>query len=245
MRRKTGIIIIGNEILSGRTIDTNSNFICKELSVRGFDIIEIATIPDVAESIISKVKEFSSNFEYVFTSGGIGPTHDDITAKSIASAFNLELEQNIEARNLLEKHYSKSELTDARLKMTYIPKGSRLIKNPVSVAPGFIVKNVHVFPGVPTILKAMFFEFIDRLFRKNVLPEKNISTILPEGTIGGFISNIQKEHSMVQIGSYPYFKNNQFGVSLIIKCEDEIYLNKICEKIFNFLIENNGKPRFL
>ena len=96
MRRKTGIIIIGNEILSGRTIDTNSNFICKELSVRGFDIIEIATIPDLSENIITKVKEFSSNFEYVFTTGGIGPTHDDITAKSIASAFNLELEQNIE-----------------------------------------------------------------------------------------------------------------------------------------------------
>ena len=160
-RKTSGLIIIGDEILSGKTLDTNSNYISKELSIRGVDVKEINIIQDIEEDIVSRVKLFSENYNYVFTTGGIGPTHDDITAESVAKAFNRKLVINKEAKKLLEKHYNFNERTPARFKMAVFPESAKLIYNPVSVAPGFYIKNVFVFPGVPRIMKAMFYEFID------------------------------------------------------------------------------------
>ena len=187
-RKTSGILIIGNEILSGKTLDTNSNYICKELSVRGVDVKEIIILQDIEEKIINAVKLFSKNYNYVFTTGGIGPTHDDITAKSVAKAFNKRLVINNEAKKLLEKHYNINERTSARFKMAVLPEKAKLIYNPVSVAPGFYIKNVFVFPGVPRIMEAMFYEFIDGFLEKKILPQKQISTILPEGVIGDYIA---------------------------------------------------------
>ena len=171
--RTAGIIIIGNEILSGKTLETNSNFICKEFFKMGVVCEEIRVIKDLKVRIIEVVKEFRNKYNYVFTSGGIGPTHDDITTDAISSALNRKLLLNKDAKERLTNHYSDDVLTKARLKMAYIPEDAVLIDNPVSVAPGYVVENVYVFPGVPKILEIMVKEIVrnldqgERFFKKN------------------------------------------------------------------------------
>jgi len=216
-RKKSGLVIIGNEILSGKTLERNSNFICKELVKRGIECSEINIIRDDEKKIIDTVNFFRLKYDYVFTTGGIGPTHDDITSKSIAKALKVRLILNSEAKVRLEKHYADDILTDARLKMAYVPEGALLIDNPVSIAPGYAIKNVFVFPGVPKILQIMFKDFIESLGRQKKYCKRNITTILPEGIIGDFIGKVQKEFKDIEIGSYPYFKKKSFGVSLVIK----------------------------
>ena len=242
-RKTSGLIIIGNEILSGKTLDTNSNYITKELSIRGVDVKEISIIQDIEQNIINRVKLFSKNYNYVFTTGGIGPTHDDITSESVAKAFDRKLIMNNEAKKLLEKHYNVNERTPARLKMAILPEKANLIYNPVSLAPGFYVENVFVFPGVPRIMEAMFYEFIDGFLEKNFLPQKQISTILPEGIISDYISKKQEDNKDILIGSYPYFKNQNFGVSIVLKGEDKNKVEKICSEIFEYLTKKRGKPK--
>ena len=243
-RKNSGIIIIGDEILSGKTQDKNSRFLSKELGKRGVDVLEISVIPDIEDEIIKKVKSFSSNYDYVFTTGGIGPTHDDITALSVSRAFKLKYEQNKEAKNILEKHYKKKELTKARQKMSFMPRGATLIYNPVSAAPGFIIKNVYVLPGVPMILKPMVLEYLTNYFTINILPQVRISTKLSEGIIGEFIGQIQKNNKQVTIGSYPYFKNDNFGVSLIMKSENRRILDQVSKKVYSYLKKKSGNPKY-
>lgn len=243
-RKNSGIIIIGDEILSGKTQDKNSSFLSKELAKRGIDVREISVVPDIEDEIIKKVKLFSSNYDYVFTTGGIGPTHDDITALSVSRAFKLKYEQNTEAKAILEKHYKKKELTKARQKMSFMPQGSTLIYNPVSAAPGFIIKNVYVLPGVPMILKPMVLEYLSNYFTINILPQVRISTSLSEGIIGEFIGQIQKDNKQVTIGSYPYFKNDNFGVSLIMKSENKKILDQVSKKIYSYLKKKSGNPKY-
>ncbi len=241
-RKSSGIIIIGDEILSGKTLDTNSQFISKELSTRGVDVREINTIEDEIDTIVNKVQLFSKNFDYVFVTGGIGPTHDDKTSESIAKACNQELILNTRAKSLLEKHYKKKGLTKSRLKMAFLPEKAKLINNPVSLAPGFNVENIFVFPGVPKIMEVMFHEFIDSFLERSILPQMQISTILAEGIIGEFIEKKQMENKDVKIGSYPYFKDQSFGVTLILKGTNIKKLEEVCNEIFNYLSEKNGKP---
>ncbi len=242
-RKTSGIVIIGNEVLSGKTLDTNSNFMCKELFKIGVSCKEISTIKDNEQEIIEKVNNFRSKYKYVFTSGGIGPTHDDITSKSIAKAFSQKLILNNEARIRISNHYSDDVLTKARLKMAYMPEKSILIDNPVSIAPGFYVENVFVFPGVPEILKVMFREFISSLDEGDRYYKKTIATTLSEGIIGDYIENIQKKFEYVEIGSYPYFKKNSFGVSLVIKGENESDVTMVCNEIFEYIRLQKGNPQ--
>ena len=159
-RKTSGIIIIGNEVLSGKTLDTNSNFLCKKLHEIGIECKEISVVEDIEKIIVKKVNSFRKKFDFVFTTGGIGPTHDDITSKSIAVAFKDKFVLNKLAKARLKKHYSDELLTKARLKMAYLPSRATLIDNPVSIAPGFSLDNVHVFPGVPKIFEIMLTEFI-------------------------------------------------------------------------------------
>ncbi len=244
IKRKTAsIIIIGNEILSGRTLDTNSNFMAKELVKRGVDVNDINIIKDNKNAIVDKIKEKKDKYEFIFTTGGIGPTHDDITVESIGEALNIKLEENKLAKDLLSIHYEKNELNKSRLKMAILPKNSKLIKNPVSLAPGFYLKNIYVFPGVPKIMQVMFLEFINNFFEENNLPQKQISTILPEGVIAEYIEIIQKKNPEIDIGSYPYFKNHNFGVSLILKSQNKKKLDEISMKIFEYLDGIKGKPK--
>ena len=242
-RKTSGIIIIGNEVLTGKTLDTNSNFLCKNLYEIGVDCKEISVIQDVEKIIIEKVNLFRKKFDFVFTTGGIGPTHDDITSKSIAKAFKDKLVLNKLAKSRLEKHYSDELLTKARLKMAYLPSKAALIDNPVSIAPGFSIKNVHVFPGVPKIFEIMLKEFIKGIGEQKKFFKKNITTEIPEGIFAEYVGKVQKNYPDVDIGSYPYFKKKSFGVSLIIKSDDKTLTETVCDLIYRYLEEKNGNPR--
>lgn len=242
-RKSSGIVIIGNEILSGKTLETNSNYICNQLFNIGVECEEIKIIKDNKLKIIETVRLFSKKFSYVFTSGGIGPTHDDITTASITEAFNQKLCLNEEAKKRLEKHYSDDVLTKARLKMAYLPEKCRLIDNPVSIAPGFVIENVYVLPGVPKIFQIMANEIIKSLDEGKRYYKKTVSTKLSEGIIGGYIEKIQKKFHSLEIGSYPYFKKNSFGVSLVIKGEEEKIVFEATKEIFSFIESKKGSPR--
>ncbi len=242
-RKSSGIIIIGNEILSGKTLETNSNFMSKELFRIGISCEEIVTIKDEKPRIVEKVNIFRKKYDYVFTSGGIGPTHDDITSDSIASAFGEKLIINMEAKKRLEKHYSDDVLTRARLKMAYLPENASLIDNPISVAPGFFLQNVYVFPGVPKIMEAMFKDIINSLDEGLRYYKKTVSTTLSEGIIGDYIEKIQKKFSSLEIGSYPYFKKNSFGVSLVIRGVDDLKVSDASLEIYKYIESQNGNPK--
>ena len=242
-RKTSGIIIIGNEVLSGKTLDTNSNFLCKNLHEIGIECKEISVVEDDEKKIIEKVNVFRKKFDFVFTTGGIGPTHDDITSKSIAKAFKDKLVLNKLAKARLKKHYSDEDLTKARLKMAYFPSKATLIDNPVSIAPGFSLDNVHVFPGVPKIFQIMLTEFIKGIDKQKKIFKKNITTEIPEGLFAEYVGKIQKKYPDVDIGSYPYFKKKSFGVSLIIKSDSEELLDEVCDVIYKYLKKNDGKPR--
>ena len=242
-RKTFGIIIIGNEILSGKTLDTNSNLINKELNNIGMICKEVVVIPDEKKIICEKVNLFRESFDFVFTTGGIGPTHDDITAEAISLAFNDPLELNDEAKKRIEKHYSDDVVTKARLKMAYIPSSAFLIDNPVSIAPGFYLENVYVFPGIPKILEVMLYNLLKDLKSSKKFVKKIITTTLSEGLIGEYLGKVQKNFSDLEIGSYPYFKKNSFGVSLVITGDLQERVDEASKKIFEYLKKNNGEPR--
>ena len=220
------ILIIGNEILSGRTQDKNVAFLAKWLNIKlGISIEEVRIIQDKEKIIIKNVKELSKKYKFLFTTGGIGPTHDDITASSISKAFNVKYEFHKEAFNILEKYYGKNNFNDGRKKMAKMPRGSSLIYNPSSAAPGFKIKNVLCFPGVPSILNSMIDNSKKYLIKGTKTYSKTINLITVESNISKEISNIQtKWKQTVEIGSYPFFRLGKIGVSLVLR---SINQNKI------------------
>ncbi len=236
------VIVIGNEILSGRTEDKNINFIAKRCDKIGVSVNEVRIIPDEPQVIKDTVLNCYKNFDYVFTTGGIGPTHDDITTECIASAFKLDVEVNPEALKRLKNHYKKLkvELNESRIKMAKIPKGALLIDNPVSSAPGFIVKNVYVLPGVPKILQAMFNGLEDKIRGITNIISKNIIVYSPEGEIADFLETIQNEYIDVSIGSYPYFRPPDVGTNIVLRSINKTLINEasiaICAKLKEYKI---------
>ncbi len=214
------VIIIGNEILSGRTQDVNLSFIAQRLEKLGIILTEARVIADVEQTIIDVVREASREYHYVFTTGGIGPTHDDITTASIAKAFDKKVVRNSEAQTLLEAYYPVKDLTDARLKMADIPEDTVLIENPVSGAPGFQLNNVFVLPGVPKIMQAMFDGITDRLIGGDPIVTESVITNLREGQIAEGLTQLQNQYPNISIGSYPFFKNQKFGVNIIMRATD-------------------------
>ena len=213
------ILIIGNEILSGRTQDRNVAFIANWLNSKcGISVEEVKIIPDVEKTIINNILLLSKKFNYVFTTGGIGPTHDDITAKSIAKAFKVKYEFHKEAYEILEKYYGKVKFNDGRKKMAKMPEGSKLIYNPSSAAPGFITKNVLSLPGVPSILNSMI-ENCKRYLTKGVkVHSKTLSLYTVESNISKKIGSIQRKYKkFVDIGSYPFFRLGKVGVAIVTR----------------------------
>jgi molybdenum cofactor synthesis domain-containing protein len=225
------MIVIGNEVLSGRTADKNLSWIAKELTSIGIRLAEARVIPDVEQAIIDAVNACRPLYTYVFTSGGIGPTHDDITSRAIAHAFGLPLERSKEAEAVLEKHYGRAELNAARLKMADIPKGASLIANPVSAAPGFKIDNVHVMAGVPVIMQAMFDGVKHTLRGGPVVLSRTLSAYITEGVIAEGLSAIQDQYPHVEIGSYPFVRNGRLGTSLVARCSDGQMLDKAASAI--------------
>jgi len=232
------ILIIGNEILSGRTQDSNTSFIAKWLNERGVQLKEVKIIPDELNIIVSSVNLLRKKYNYLFTTGGIGPTHDDITALAISKAFNKKYEYNKEAYQILKKHYEDSYFNEARKKMAKMPSGAKLIYNPSSSAPGFYVKNVFTLPGVPTILQSMM-SFVEQLI---VGAEKmytvTVQAHLPESKIAKDLGKLQKKFKDLSLGSYPFFQSGKIGTALVIRGYPEkriqkckIILERILKKI--------------
>ena len=230
-----GIIIIGNEILSGRTQDVNTATISKWLSSLGVKLEEVRVIPDIENSIVKTVNELRKKFKYVFTTGGIGPTHDDITSKSIAKAFKLSYGYHKEAYDILEKYYSKNKFNEGRKKMAMMPTKASLILNPTSGAPGFIVDNVFCLPGVPSILKAMLSGLNNKIIGGKKILSKTISVYTVESEIAKSLEKVQKKFKKVEIGSYPFFRLGKIGVSLVIRSTEKKQIDECHKQIVSFL----------
>lgn len=233
------ILIIGNEVLSGRTQDVNLSYLATQLNELGIQVHEARVIPDIEQTIIDTLNEARAKFDYVFTTGGIGPTHDDITSSCVAKAFGLEFGHNPEAVAILKTHYKPEDLNEARLRMAQTPKGAILIENPISKAPGFQVENVFVLAGVPKIAQAMFENLQDRLKGGKPVKSLTVSTNLPEGIIADALGEVQKKFSDIDIGSYPYFKDGKLGVSLVLRGIDKNRV-KSCDTTVKQMIETLG-----
>ncbi len=236
------VLIIGDEILSGRTKDKNIGTIADMLTEIGVDLREVRIVPDVKAEIVAAVNALRARYTYLFTSGGIGPTHDDITAACIAKAFGVALERNPEAVARLERHYAAGQLNEARLRMANVPAGGILIDNPISQAPGFQIGNVFVMAGVPNIMRAMLDGILPRLAGGPALHARTVACELGEGVIASDLSALQDRHPNLEIGSYPYFRNGFFGVSLVLRGTDEAEVTAAADELAAIIRRLGGTP---
>ena len=237
------LIIIGDEILSGRTHDKNTPWIAEQLNTLGIRLAEGRVIPDIKDKIIETVNLLRGTHDYVFTTGGIGPTHDDITAESIAAAFGVPLELNDEAyAELLSYYKDESEITESRKKMAMIPRGAKLVENPVSVAPGIHIENVYVFAGVPRIMQSMFDAVAPTLKGGKPVISRSVTADLPESLIADGLTKIQNNYDDVAIGSYPKYLNGKFATSLVMRGINEESLQQAVNDVTNLVI-SLGEPK--
>jgi len=233
------IIIIGNEILSGRTQDTNTRTISLWLNSLGVKVQEVRVIPDIEDVIVKTINIVRKNNNYVFTTGGIGPTHDDITAKSISKAFNVKYEVNREAYKILENYYNPGEFNEGRQKMSWTPSNAKLILNPTSGAPGFIIDNVYCLPGVPSILKSMLGGLKNEISGGKPIISHTINLRTVESEIAKSLSTIQENNKDVEIGSYPFFKAGKLGVAIVLRNSEQSKIDKCNSEIIKFVKEKN------
>ena len=231
------ILIIGNEILSGRTQDKNIAFISEWLNSKcGITVNEVRIVPDIEKIIVENILLLSKKTNYVFTTGGIGPTHDDITAKSIAKAFRVKYEYNKEAYAILESYYGKKKFNDGRKKMAKMPKGAKLIYNPSSAAPGFIIKNVLSLPGVPSILNSMIENCKRYLIKGLKVHSQTINLYTVESNISKQLGLIQKKYkNFVDIGSYPFFRLGKIGVAIVTRSTSLLKLKNVKKELFKLI----------
>ena len=229
------ILIIGNEILSGRTQDTNTSTLATWLNSIGVKVSEVRVIPDVEKKIVDTLNLLRKENDYVFTSGGIGPTHDDITAESVSKAFGLKYEINKEAFKILEAYYQPGEFNEGRQKMVWMPENAKLILNPTSGAPGFNVENVFCLPGVPSILKSMLGGLKNKIVGGEPILSHTISLRTVESEIANSLTKVQNQNKDVEIGSYPFFHAGKLGVSIVIRSEDQSKIENCNSQILKFV----------
>jgi molybdenum cofactor synthesis domain-containing protein len=238
----SAILVIGNEILSGRTRDANIQYLATELGKLGIRVMEARVIPDIEATIVATVNELRRKFDYVFTTGGIGPTHDDITADCIAKAFGVGIAEHPEAVRRMTKHYGDPALfTPARRRMARVPDGAVLVDNPVSVAPGFQMENVFTFAGIPKITEGMFQSMKHRLVGGDPVLARTVRTNLPEGIIAEPLGALQKRYDDIDIGSYPGFRNGKVSVSLVLRGTDDARLGVAARELIEMLRGMNGE----
>ena len=243
------VLVIGDEILSGRTQDTNVATIAKLLGALGIDLSEVRIVPDKEEEIAAALNALRARYTYVLTTGGIGPTHDDITADAVGKAFGLPVEHHPEAMALLEKRYAPGEFNEARQRMARTPRGASLVKNPISTAPGFQIGNVFVLAGVPKIMQAMLEDVAPRLNRGIPLTVKSITIGLPEGQIAGPLGAIQARYPALSIGSYPYFawgagpSRATAGTTLVVRGRDPGEVDKAASEIEDMARAYGAEPQ--
>ena len=227
------MVVIGDEILSGRTKDKNIGFVADYLTALGIDLKEVRVVPDETPEIVAAVNAVRARYTYVFTSGGIGPTHDDITSDAIAEAFGVGIDHDPRALKILGDHYAARgiEMNEARMRMARIPFGADLIENAVSKAPGFRLGNVHVMAGVPSVLQAMMDAVAPTLKTGTRLLSETIPASLPEGVIAAPLGAIQKDYPATIIGSYPYHDGTRFGTNLVVRARDAVLLAEVAEVV--------------
>jgi molybdenum cofactor synthesis domain-containing protein len=236
------IVVIGNEILSGRTRDSNIQYLATELGVLGVRVMECRVIADIEDTIVATINEVRKKFDYVFTTGGIGPTHDDITADSIAKAFGVGISEHPEAVARMTRHYGDVALfTPARRRMARVPHGGTLVDNPVSVAPGFQMENVFTFAGIPKVAEAMFQSMKHRLVGGTPVVSRTVRTNLPEGIIAEPLGALQKRYEDLDIGSYPAFRNGKPSVSLVLRGTDDARLAAAAVELLATIRGMNGE----
>jgi molybdenum cofactor synthesis domain-containing protein len=236
------VLIIGNEVLSGRTQDANLNYIALKLSKIGIRLCEARIVADVEQEIVSAVNALRAKYTYLFTTGGIGPTHDDITADSIAKAFGVKVGEHPEARARLAAHYKSADLSAARLRMARIPLGGDLIDNPVSAAPGFRVENVYVLAGVPNIMQAMMDNVAASLTHGPAIHSLTVSGFVAESKIAEELGVIAAANPQLDIGSYPWFRMGRFGTALVTRGTDEAAVRRASDAIFALVAKYGGEP---
>lgn len=236
------MIVIGNEVLSGRTRDANLAWIAPRLTEIGVRLMEARVIPDIEAVIVETVRAVRGRFDYVFTTGGIGPTHDDITADSMAKAFDLGIGIDPRARARLERHYAPGELTDARLRMARIPDGAALIDNPVSTAPGFRLGNVYVMAGVPVIFQAMFESIRHELVGGAPLLSRSIGAEIAESRLADPLRALQDRYGAVEMGSYPFFRGGRAGCSIVLRSTDPALLDRAAEEVKGIMRDQGVEP---
>ena len=236
------ILIIGNEILSGRTQDVNTSTLATWLNSIGVKVVEVRVIPDIEKTIIDTLNLLKTTYDYVFTTGGIGPTHDDITSESVAEAFNKKYETNSEAYNILEKYYPEGEFNISRQRMAKMPSDVELIYNPMTAAPGFIINNVFVLPGVPKIMEQMLKDVLLKLKKGKPKKITTINTDLFESKIAPYLNDIQNQFTDCSIGSYPYFNliSKTGGVNIVISSWTMNSLDEIEKEIIKMIKFNGG-----
>ncbi|MDW3205255.1 MAG: molybdopterin-binding protein [Alphaproteobacteria bacterium] len=241
------LIIIGNEILSGRTHDKNIPHIAERLNSVGVRLMEVRVIPDLPDVIVRTIKEVSAAFDYVFTTGGIGPTHDDITADCVAEAFGVDLPVNADALRRLELHYANTDLdlNEARMRMARIPVGATLIDNPVSAAPGFRIGNVHVMAGVPKIMQAMLDGILPTLKGGRPMQSVTIRSSLPEGMVAAGLGELAKTHPDIDFGSYPAWTKTAFQLSVVARGQDADRLEQAAQDVETLIRSLGGTPERL
>lgn len=236
------VLVIGDEILSGRTQDTNTAYIAKFLGALGIDLCEARVVPDRQDEIVAALNALRSRYIYVFTTGGIGPTHDDITADAVATAFGVAIDYHPEVLAMLAARYRPGEFNDMRKRMARIPDGATLVKNSVSTAPGFQIGNVFVLAGVPMIMRAMLEDIEPRLERGAPVLVETVQTALPEGRLAAGLLRIQKDFPDLALGSYPYYREDGSGVQLVARGRDAETVENAARAVEKLVRELGAEP---
>jgi molybdenum cofactor synthesis domain-containing protein len=236
------VLIIGNEILSGRTRDVNLAYLAAALTDLGIRLREARVVADVEADIVRAVNECRARYDYVFTTGGIGPTHDDITAECVAKAFAVPLIRNLEAVSRLERRYESGTLNEARLRMANTPEGAVLIDNPVSTAPGFQIGNVFVLAGVPSIMQAMFDGLRTRLVGGAPMLSRTVSAFVGEGTIALGLGELQQRYRDLDIGSYPFYRHGRYGASFVLRGTERASIDHAAAELRTLIISLGADP---
>ena len=236
------VVVIGNEILSGRTQDANLQYLAKKLTDWGVRLREARVIPDLEDVIVRTIKEVRAAFDYVFTTGGIGPTHDDITADAIAKAFGVKLVCHRETFKKMEAVYKPGEFNAARQKMCYIPDGASVIENAVSIAPGFQIANVFVMAGVPSIMRAMVDTLRNRLVGGASIQSRTVSVYLGEGVVAEGFAALQKRYPHIDMGSYPFYRAGRFGTSLVLRGTETPSLDRAAAEVVALVRALGAEP---
>jgi len=233
------LLVIGNEILSGRTIDQNVSYLASWLNNSlGIKVTEVRIVPDIESKIIKSVLALSKSYNYVLTTGGIGPTHDDITSQSISRAFKKKYTYHKEAYSILKKYYGEKNFNDPRKKMAKMPEGAKLVLNPSSAAPGFLIKNVICLPGVPSILRSMSGNLKAYLKTGLKIYSLTVTVETIESNIAKGLEKVQKKYKkFVEIGSYPFFRLGKIGISIVIRSSNKTRLQS-CHKAIIKMLRN-------